>query len=653
MNTVGLSNRAVTRRPYGGMIPAMRPLRNLAIVALAGWLAGCAAPSIDTPRTPAGTGDDIAELLAAADKATGSERAGYLLQAAAQLVRQSRFDQAERLLDDVGRMELDTTRRAHHSELSARLALERGDVDTAVTLLQAPELLRNLDSLPRPRQAAIGLLRARALALRGDHLASVQQRISVEPLLTAAQRDRSRAELWRSLMYVDSAELERYRDQAIHKEMRGWLELALIAKANDGSLDTQLARLDRWQREWRGHPGQELPGDLRLLREVAAARPDRVALLLPLSGQLGPFGEALRDGFMAALYEARARGDRTPTVRLYDTTGKDPVALYQQAVADGAQAVVGPLDKNQVTALQSAQLDVPILALNRGEQLGRVPATLFQFSLAPEDEAARVADVAFSEGHRRALVIAPEAENVTRELQAFGERWRQHGGQVVATARYRDQESLSSVIRGVLNLPQSQARAVELERLLGRNLQFQPRRRQDVDMVLMLAGPQQARSIAPTLAYHYAGDIPVYALSRSYTGLPQPAVDQDLEGMRFAEMPWILNNSPLKQQILNSIPRSASYLRFYAMGVDSYLLHSRMAQLARVPDSRLYGQTGVLSLDQHRVVVRELPLAVIRNGRPQEIASTALRLDDINPAMEGTRYEGSSESREARPRRFD
>ena len=220
-------------------------------------------------------------------------------------------------------------------------------------------------------------------------------------------------------------------------------------------------------------------------------------------------------------------------------------------------------------------------------------------------------------------------------MQAFTQRWQALGGEVATAALFHDQQSLSPVIKNALNIPRSEARANEIERLLGRNLEFTPRRRMDIDFVFMLARAQEARTIKPMLAYHYGGDLPVYALSRIYGGSPSPELDRDLEQVRFTEMPWILDNQqPLKQQILDNLPQSRGLLRLYAMGADSFYLYPRLRQLTQLLDSRIPGQTGFLSLDSNQVVHRELKLAEMRNGRPIELP-IALRTDERESVRDG------------------
>jgi uncharacterized protein len=153
-------------------------------------------------------------------------------------------------------------------------------------------------------------------------------------------------------------------------------------------------------------------------------------------------------------------------------------------------------------------------------------------------------------------------------------------------------------------------------------------------MVFMLAKPQQARSIKPLLAYYFAGDLTVYALSRIYNGFPNPDMDRDLEKVRFTEMPWVLEQPPLKQQVIAAQPQSKNYLRLYALGVDSFHLYPRLRQMEKLSDSRVYGQTGYLTLTPQMVVQRELLLAEMRNGKAQPVPTTLLREESHSAAME-------------------
>lgn len=141
-------------------------------------------------------------------------------------------------------------------------------------------------------------------------------------------------------------------------------------------------------------------------------------------------------------------------------------------------------------------------------------------------------------------------------------------------------------------------------------------------MIFLLAKPDQARSIKPLLNYHYAGDLPIYATSRVYSGYEDSKKDNDINGVKFTDIPWVLSSGfKLKQQVNQTLDNSKLYQRMYALGVDSYQLHPRLKQLQHIPNSRVYGQTGTLKLNASNQIERTLLLAQFAGGRPKVIAA--------------------------------
>ena len=52
---------------------------------------------------------------------------------------------------------------------------------------------------------------------------------------------------------------------------------------------------------------------------------------------------------------------------------------------------------------------------------------------------------------------------------------------------------------------------------IGGPLQFDPRRRQDIDFVFLAADAKAGRLIKSQLKFHYSGDLPVYSTSSIYS----------------------------------------------------------------------------------------------------------------------------------------
>jgi outer membrane PBP1 activator LpoA protein len=246
----------------------------------------------------------------------------------------------------------------------------------------------------------------------------------------------------------------------------------------------------------------------------------QVALMLPLSGRLAPAGKAVLDGYLASYYAARTSGGRTAELLVLDLDRYDSaIGAYQDALARGATLVVGPLSKAAVADLGTLpERPVPILALNRAEQV--LPASgsaLVQMSLAPGDEAARVAELAYGRGARSALILRPAGSWGDKVEQALRQRWSALGGHLAGSATYSGRDEYSSAVKSGLDLYDSESRARDVRSMLATNIEFTARRRQDVDAIFLLSrnGPE-ARSIKPLLAPEVCRSTPLQASTAGF-----------------------------------------------------------------------------------------------------------------------------------------
>src|SRR5690606_29695702 len=134
-------------------------------------------------------------------------------------------------------------------------------------------------------------------------------------------------------------------------------------------------------------------------------------------------------------------------------------------------------------------LPVPLLTLNYIDStlLPEAQQNIYQFGLAVEDEARQVARQAYLEGHRYALTIVPSQEWSERSANAFKEEWENLGGTVVNSSQFVGSGDYSNVIKNAMLVEQSEARAQDLQKLFGAKLHHQTRRRQDIDMIFLIA----------------------------------------------------------------------------------------------------------------------------------------------------------------------
>lgn len=444
----------------------------------------------------------------------------------------------------------------------------------------------------------------------------------------AAQQAAMTQSAWTALNRLPAARInEQLIASAADPVSNGWYALVSIAQQSGFDAEGLRQKLGEWQQGHTGHPATALLESLLERATAAAARPKRLALILPFDNTLGGAARAVRDGFMTAWFSdpnVQAR----PAVRVYANSGENILEDYQRAVSDGAEFIVGPLQKNLVERLQALpELPVSVLALNVVEDkpgAATARAGFYQFGLTPEDEASQVARRAYT-GGGRALIIAPNSAWGARLNAAYNKAWQDLGGTVVAQISYSDSaDAYPSAVRRALNLDMSEARAAALRRKLGIALNAEARIRGDVDVILLAAFPNNARQLLPQLRYFGADYIPVFATSNVFNGNTK-ANDVDLNGLVFGDMPWLFGTVDFEsyQLVRRSWPGAAqTYTRLYGFGIDAYRILPFLSRMRARPTMRVPGVTGDLWMDADGVLHRNMSWIKFVEGVPTAIGET-------------------------------
>jgi outer membrane PBP1 activator LpoA protein len=358
-----------------------------------------------------------------------------------------------------------------------------------------------------------------------------------------------------------------------------------------------------------GGPGRPGPGPGVTSRGAPPAGympGERVAVLLPQTGRFAAAAGAVRAGMLAA-EQAQDPGQR-PALRFFDSSDdQNAAALVRQAAAQGARLVIGPLQKQAVDQLAAApSLPVTTLALNVASGTHLPPPQLYQFALSPEDEAAAVANDAWAKGYRRVLMLYPDGPWGGRLARAFREKWAKLGGRIVDGEVYD---------------PTADNFSQPIQRLLSMDGVRQGQRPGEQFIFLVATAPK-AREIWPQIQQAAGSYVPpVFCTSHIHSSQFDPQGDQDLAGLYFVDIPWLIAPSPDEPVLRRNLERKlsqvrGSYARLYAMGVDAYRLAPRLAYMARHPSATLKGETGTLRLDPLRRVRRDLPLARMTPSGP-------------------------------------
>jgi len=587
------------------MTARFRPLIFLCIAAL---LSACASSPSSTlgelPRTPQAS---TQQLLKEAEASDPAKAASLRLSAADQSMQQGNQAQAQEILGQIDLNQLMPAQQMFAKTLEAELALAAGEPKSALQALQHPAFER-LAELPVDQQLRTQLARAQAFEANDQPLDAARERTFIAPMLSGEAAEANHEAIWSlaSSLPIDQLQPNTGAD------LTGWINLAAAVK-QAGTLNQQQRAIDAWLQQNPNHPAaRRLPAPLQKLRELADKPLSHVALLLPMDGPLASVARALRDGFLAA----HLAGQQDLKIELFDSTRLSSLdEFYRQASAAGVELVIGPLEKDMVRQLADReQLPITTLALNYSDANQKVPPQLFQFGLAAEDEAREVARRAWTDGHRRAVALTPRGDWGNRVFEAFRQEWQALGGTVVAAEPLAEPIELANQIADLLQI-----------RSNGTGDEAQPSRRQDIDFLFLAATPQQAQQVKPTLIFQYAGDLPVYATSHLHAATDNRTQYLDLEGIRFTETPWLLDSQlPLRQEIGRKWPQARGSLgRLYAMGADAYQLAPRLNQLLALPDTRLEGLSGTLSLTPQQRIERELPWAEFRDGEVHPLPDTS------------------------------
>lgn len=537
-----------------------------------------------------------AYLAMAKNQPLRSRQALFIL-AAGRAIYDGQWQEGEHILSQTS--ELTPVEAAEKNILLAKIAFIRSQPQKTIQYLAH---IRNPQIVSAFYQVQYHELLANAFQMQGKPSEALVERMKLESILPdEPSRSNNRKLIWLTLTTLSSPDLNAMAAEATPRsELDGWTQLALIPRRYGDNGPQMLEALMAWAGHHPQHPARlMLPGSLEAFQDKIFAPPKRIALLLPMSGALSGPGGAIRDGFMAALAQSPERGDIG--VKFYDTHLGAVDSLYRQAIADGAQFVVGPLSKQEVAQIGNMAHPVPTLLLNDVNKI--YPDGAYQFGLSPPNEAKQVAAVASRRGYRRALIIAPEGvwgEDIT---SAFVKQWQGNGGKVVDIYRYQPQTDLQQGIRQLLHASDAKTQGEG------------PKRREDFDMIFLVAYPSKARQIMPTLRYYFVGNTPVYATSSVYSGSQNSQQDRDLDGIQFCDMPWVFRHQMGNR---NWPEQLNSYNRLYALGMDSYALTKKLNQLMIFPAIGLSEQSGILYLNSDHVVGRVLTWGQFRQGIAEE-----------------------------------
>jgi len=430
-------------------------------------------------------------------------------------------------------------------------------------------------------------------------------------------------ELVASLFAVPEEELKRaLADDSLNLAQRGWLEAAYVGFGMDQEAGEQ------WLSQWPQHPAA------RYFLGAQWQVPQRIAVLLPLTGRYAGIARSIQHGMIAASYA----NDNKQALRFFDTgnKGQKLADAYFSALESSPDFIVGPLSRSAVQQLAAMPAPtVPLLALNDLPE-NTLGSGFYRFPLSAEDEADDAAMRMLAEGHQKAVLVVPETAWGQRVASAFAQSYGFDSGRVLATAYYDEKANDHSArLRQVLGLDESRARARQLQKLIRQKIESAERVDPRIEAIFLAARPRQARMIRPQLKFLHAGHLPIYATSQVYTGVANPKQDKDLDGIRFADAPIVIHPQKARERTGLDVASLGSQKRYFAFGYDALNVLNRLQWMEAFGTGRLKGLSGELSLQGNRVH-RRLDWARFRKGVPEPLPPVIYPADVFLPADEDT-----------------
>lgn len=604
------------------------PLRSAGVVALLAMIivasGGCQSTPQQTMVSAIPTADSTVQIQAMLDRAArdpADQAAVLYLQASLAYTDLANYSQATQTFALIEPGWLPREQLPSYQLLNARIAIFDNDLITAHSALDAvaaADPLANSREFPGAFARRFREVSAYLCAAEGDYICAANRLMSANVAPPYQHNDL----IWSYMGRASGYAAIRLATAAVGAVGAGWWQLKADLLQSQSTREQRLT-LKAWRAAWPEHPANlRLPLAVKPI-ETADWQPRHIGLMLPLSGGLSRAGRAIRDGFIAAYLAAAAssaaRPDETldPSARagevvrvsFYDTRSAPLPLLYERILADGVDFLIGPLQKELVTQLNSLNPEIPTLALN---YLDRDPpaANLLQLGLIIEDEAHTIGQRMQADGIENLLLLHTYDEWSLRAKRALESQWL---GQITIQS-FTDVKTITEAVGVAMKVSTSQVRHQALSDAFSFDLEFLPRARHDLHGIVALVDNVEANALVPALRFHFAQDLPVYASSQSIRGARASELTE-LEGFRVSELPWHLFDDPLYRLIDETFGLTENpYSQLFALGVDALRVSERISSLDRSGTSQMLGSTGVLALLPNGKFRRELTWGVVRQS---------------------------------------
>ncbi|NQW11612.1 MAG: penicillin-binding protein activator [Alphaproteobacteria bacterium] len=279
---------------------------------------------------------------------------------------------------------------------------------------------------------------------------------------------------------------------------------------------------------------------------AAPTGPPKVALLVPLSGRAAEVGAGLRNAAEMALFEIAG-----PSFALafYDTasTPMGAARAAERALAEGARMIIGPLFSASTQAVGpiAAPAGVPVLSFSNDRSVAG--GGIWVFGLLPTQQVDRVVRYAVGRGFTRIGALVPANAYGSTAIQAARASAEAAGAAVSRAEVYRPEaQDLADLVKRFADYDIRRQELGEQRadlRARGGDVAKSALKRLETldttgpypyDAVLVPAGGEELRNLAPLMAYYDIDPVEVKYLGTALWAEPGLGREPTLVGGWFA-----------------------------------------------------------------------------------------------------------------------
>lgn len=462
---------------------------------------------------------------------------------------------------------------------------------------QALALLNSVDTVNLPQNALAYYynLAGKVQDRTGNYAAAGQSFLNLAHTVNAADKKIAWKKALQEYRQADNREILSQFKSSQDNNDRGFLEYALIQKSPSEEARSRL--MSRFTAKYPNHPVFSLntPDTADGREPIPVGGPnssqhgavsgsaigdgDTIAVFLPLTGRYAALiGQPVRMGIENAF---RDRGIKI-NIKFYDTAAGSVSDYYQDAMASGTKAIIGPIIKNEVDELLSFDPQVPVIALNEGQNQGG--RNVVYLTLAPEVDARNAVQEMGKDAVSNPVIIAPQNDKGSRISRAFNDYWLKSYNQNTSVCYFTDVNSLESTLKSCAdNTPNPFDAAY-------------------------IYGTANEASIIREYSKNVGFGMPRYYVgSKSNSGVMNNSALMGIKGMKLGDQPWLLQNSSIKEQIISILPKAnGDTLRCFAVGYDSYNLVLHLDKMINNPEEVVRGLSGDISINSQGRLERNI-----------------------------------------------